>query len=295
MKQLQILSSLWLILSTAVIQPLWAQEPLKADTTIVLDRAIQQPALSQVPVQRQSTFEFKAKKDIPIMVGGAAMVISGFIMKAQVDPLTEAELATLDPSSINAFDRGATRNLRELDSHLSDYLLVFSAITPISVLAARPIRKEATAVAVMIFETAALTGGLTNFSKGLFKRKRPYVYNPNADLADRTKVSARHSFFSGHVANSAAFMYLTAYMVDRYAQRPAWKWAAWSGAVIIPGTIAYWRYSAGKHFPSDVLVGYAVGAGCGIFIPWLHRQQLPKATSLNIMPTPYGLQLSLTF
>ena len=116
------------------------------------------------------------------------MVVSGFALKARVPILTEAEIAALDPNSINAFDRRAVRQSRALDSKLSDYLLMFSAVSPLSVMASRSIRPEATAVAVMYFETAALTGGLINLSKGLFKRKRPYVYNPDVALADSKRL-----------------------------------------------------------------------------------------------------------
>ncbi|WP_224995589.1 phosphatase PAP2 family protein [Cesiribacter sp. SM1] len=283
---------LWLSFSIS-IQPLAAQVPAAADSA-----GLEQGPLSPMlppPVLGDPRFEFKAKKDIPILAGGAAMAIGGFILKARVPQLTESQLAALDPNAINSFDRGAVDNLRELDSNLSDYLLGVSAIAPFSVLASRSIRRESLAVMVMYLETAALTGGLTNLSKGLFRRKRPYVYNPDALLKDRTKVSARHSFWSGHVAASASFMYLTAYMVDRYADRPGWKWAAWSGAVVIPGTIAVWRYTSGKHFPTDVLAGYAVGAGVGLLIPMIHRSQLPKDVTLNIQPTPYGVHAALTF
>lgn len=259
-------------------------------STVFLQQGQTVPNQDRAPV-----FEFKAKKDLPILIGGTAMMVAGFHMKSKVPPLTEAQLATLDPGTINAFDRGATDNVRHLDSKLSDYMVGISALTPFTVLASRAIRQEGVAVMVMYYETAVLTGGLINFGKGLFRRKRPYVYNLNTPLEDRTKVSARHSFFSGHVASSAAFTYLTAFMVNRYADSPGMKWAAWSGAVVIPGTIAVWRYTSGKHFPTDVLAGYVVGAGTGLLIPWLHRRELPKDMSLNIQPTPYGMHMVLTF
>ncbi|AHM62811.1 membrane-associated phospholipid phosphatase [Flammeovirgaceae bacterium 311] len=90
-------------------------------------------------------------------------------------------------------------------------------------------------------------------------------------------------------------MYLTAYMVNRYAENPAWRWAALSGAAVIPGAIAVWRYTSGKHFPTDVITGYVVGAGVGLLVPHIHRKHLPKNMSLNIQPTSYGSHAALTF
>jgi membrane-associated phospholipid phosphatase len=35
--------------------------------------------------------------------------------------------------------------------------------------------------------------------------------------------------------------------------------------------VAYFRLQAGKHFLSDNIVGYAVGATMGVVVPQLHR------------------------
>ena len=244
---------------------------------------------------REPVFEFSLKKDLPILAGSGAMAVSGLYLMSQVDPLREPQVAALDPLNVNAFDRAATRQYRYQDANLSDYLLTLSAVTPFSLLASRSVRRELAPIIVMYFETAALAGGLTSISKGLFKRKRPYVYNPNVPLSDKLSVGARHSYFSGHVSNSAAFCFLTAYMVNRYAERPAWKWAAWTGAVVIPGTIGYWRFTAGKHFPTDIITGYLIGAGTGILVPFIHKAQLPDDVTLNIQPLPNGLVMTLTF
>lgn len=281
------------IFFTAGIKPVAAQDELQA--SLAGERAIKSQHSVEFLQDDQAVFEFKMEKDLPILLGGSAMTIAGFIVKAQVPPLSLDQIAALNPNDINAFDRAATRQYRPADAQLSDILLAVSIVSPFSTLASRPVRKELAPILVMSFETITLAGGLTNFSKGLFMRKRPYVYNPNVPLAEKQTVKARHSFFSGHVSNSAAFSFLTAYLVDRYARKDGWKWAAWSGAVLIPGTIGYWRYTAGKHFPSDILVGYLIGAGTGILVPAIHKAQLPEEVSLSVQPLPYGIMMRLTF
>lgn len=292
MKKINILFCIWISLSCS-FQPLVAQE----DNTTLQEneQSAQQNTEAKNDPLSNRVFEFSLKKDLPILAGSGAMTLGGILLMESVDPLTEAQVAVLNPNSINAFDRGATRQYRVNTANLSDYLLTLSAITPFSVLASRSVRKEFAPVIVMYFETAALAGGLTSISKGLFKRKRPYAYNPDALIAERLSLDARHSFFSGHVSTSASFCFLTAYMVNRYAEKPGWKWAAWSGAALIPGTIGLWRYTSGKHFPTDIIAGYLVGAGAGILIPYLHRWQLPPDVTLNVQPVPYGLLMNLTF
>ena len=294
MKKAYFFFCFWISLSTSV-QPLYAQDENSSanKTTIQLDNEKEPPAVGfqgSAPV-----FEFSLRKDLPILLGSGAMTVAGMYLMAQVDPLTEAQLLALDPQDVNAFDRGATRQYRYQDANLSDHLLTLSVLTPFSVLASRSVRREFAPIIIMYFETAALAGGLTSISKGLFKRKRPYAYNPNAEMSDRLSVGARHSYFSGHVSTSAAFCFLTASMVEKYADRLAVRWAAWSGAVIIPGTVGYLRYTAGKHFPTDIITGYLVGAGTGILIPYLHKAQLPDDVTLNLQPLPYGLSMTLTF
>lgn len=276
------------------IQALQAQQNEKISSGTVISSEKKENTTSGDPLSNR-VFEFSLKKDLPILAGSGAMAVTGMYLMAQVPPLTEAEIALLDPSAINAFDRAATRQYRYQDANLSDHLLTLSALTPFSLLASRSVRRELAPIVVMYFETAALAGGLTSISKGLFKRKRPYAYNPNAPMADKLSVGTRHSYFSGHVSSSASFCFLTAYMVSRYAERPGWKWAAWSGAVVIPGTIGLWRYTSGKHFPTDIITGYIIGAGTGILIPFIHKAQLPEDVSLNIQPLPNGVVMTLTF
>ncbi len=256
---------------------------------------IAQPNQDEPVIELGPAFDFSLKKDLPIVAGGGVAAIAGLWIMQEGHPLTEADIAVLDPNDVSAFDRGATRQFRGNDANMSDYLLTFSMLTPLSVLASRSVRKEFGPVLVMYAETGILIGGLTSISKGLFDRKRPYNYNSEVPIAHKLSVDAHHSFFSGHVSTSAAFTFLTAYMVNRYAERPVWKWVAWSGAVVIPGTIGYWRYTSGNHFPTDLLVGYLIGGGTGILIPYLHKAQLPEDVALQVYPVSYGMGVTITF
>lgn len=289
MRNMYLLFSMWVTLSLAG-SPLAAQSNISGEPDPA--GAVQGDS---VGMGANPVFIFSLKKDLPVVVGSGAMAIGGTLLKYSVPPLTEAQLAALDPASVNAFDRVAIEQYRVADAKLSDYLLLASYAAPFSVLASRSVRQEFGPVLIMYAETAALIGGLTGLSKGLFKRNRPFTYNPDALMADRLSQGARHSFFSGHVSNSAAFSFFTAYMVNRYAQRPAWKVVAWAGAAIIPGTIGYWRYTSGKHYPSDILTGYLVGAGTGILIPYLHQWKQPNDVSFNLQPLPSGVLITVAF
>ena len=45
----------------------------------------------------------------------------------------------------------------------------------------------------------------------------------------------------------------------------------WGAAVTYPAVVGIIRVQEGRHFPSDVIVGYVVGAAIGYVVPVLHR------------------------
>jgi membrane-associated phospholipid phosphatase len=77
-----------------------------------------------------------------------------------------------------------------------------------------------------------------------------------------------------------------------------YKIGLWTFAAAVPFATAYLRVSAGKHFPTDVMTGYAVGAAIGWLVPHLHKKKkLPEG--MSIMPSfsygSRGIYLSYRF
>jgi membrane-associated phospholipid phosphatase len=58
--------------------------------------------------------------------------------------------------------------------------------------------------------------------------------------------------------------------------------------------MSYFRLRALEHFPTDVLVGFGVGALCGILVPELHRLQ-DKNISLGLYSSPEGTGIAMTW
>ncbi|MFA0964387.1 phosphatase PAP2 family protein [Roseivirga sp. BDSF3-8] len=226
-------------------------------------------------------FDLDKKKDGSLILGGAALFIGGEIAKRQVETFSQAEIDALDPASVNAFDRGATRQSGTHDDLVSTVVVLASGLAPLSVFTSEEGRRDFYPVAFMYGETVLLVNGAIGMAKGLAHRTRPYVYNPSSDEPKDIR-DARYSFFSGHTANAAAVCFLTASLVQEYSQRDLWKWVAWSGAVVVPGAVGVLRYTSGMHFPTDIITGYAVGAGVGLLVPYLHRKALPEGLGKNL-------------
>lgn len=121
---------------------------------------------------------------------------------------------------------------------------------------------------IIYFETIGITQIETNLLKSLVHRPRPFVYNPNAPMREKRKSDATCSFYSGHTAMSAATCFFAAGIYTGYKPGNEWVWAA---AAVPPLVTGFFRYKSGKHFFTDVLVGFVVGAANGYLITTLHK------------------------
>jgi membrane-associated phospholipid phosphatase len=99
---------------------------------------------------------------------------------------------------------------------------------------------------------------------------RPFVYGTRAPAADRREGQAAGSFYSGHA--SAAFLgavYLSTVYPLRHPEFEQRGWL-WAGSLTVATTASALRVAAGKHFPSDVIAGAALGSLVGLGFIQLH-------------------------
>lgn len=100
-----------------------------------------------------------------------------------------------------------------------------------------------------------ITANLTQSVKLLAQRQRPASFKSNDDF---------HSFFSGHSSITATAA-TTALWYAYHVKNPN-KWAkplGWT-SVGLSLTTGILRILSGKHYPSDVITGFAVGTGVAL-------------------------------
>ena len=242
----------------------------------------------------QSPYTFKKKKDWSLTIGSATLFTGGLLINANITPLTPSEIDNLSASQVNAFDRSATNNWSPNASKISDYLQGGATILPLSLLAFKPIRKDSPKMGLLLAQSYLITKGLTQITKGTVQRIRPFVYNDVVDLEEKIRKTAKRSFFSGHTSGAAVFSFFTAKVFSDYYPKSKWKPLVWTGAALIPALTGYHRYLAGKHYTTDVIVGYSVGALVGILIPAIHKS-IDNKHSLNWQVRPIGLVVYYSF
>lgn len=206
-----------------------------------------------------------------LVVPALSMGISYLVLDSKTAVLKEDVLQSFDPSQVNAFDRGATFNWSMPVATASDVCMYTSFAMPFSLLIDKKMRQDYLKISLMCAQTFALTASLTALTKNLVLRPRPFTYNQQVPLHYKQERSARYAFFSGHTSMTAAMCFFTATVVsDYYPRHKALPWI-WTTAAVLPAVTGILRQQAGKHYWSDVICGYAVGALIGVLVPKIHR------------------------
>ncbi len=179
-------------------------------------------------------------------------------------------------------------------------LLSYAALTPALVFGAHTLAGSLAApelgVTLLVLGEAALFNSAFNlWTRSFGLHPRPYVFGEEAPLSLRERPEAAGSFYSGHA--SAAFMtaVFTGYVHQvRFPDSPWNKWI-WVGGIGTASAIATLRVFAGKHYPSDVLAGAAMGSFFGFYLPWLHLPRKPQNRQVRLSLLPGGGQLFTSF
>ncbi|MFZ2897929.1 MAG: phosphatase PAP2 family protein [Saprospiraceae bacterium] len=240
-----------------------------------------------LPLKAQP-FSLDWKREAWIGGAGMALLASNLGLSAGLQPLDPTSIALLNPKDIGRFDRSAAFRFSP-DAGQRSFIALASAGALASAAGLLTPSRDWPSLALIWLETnlTAMSGTLA-FKNGV-RRVRPFVYNPAAPLDLKTEKDARRAFFSGHTSLAAANTFFAAQVFEGYFPESRLRPLVWGLAATIPAWTAAERYLAGKHFPSDLLAGYAFGALCGWLIPRLHRQ----TGNIHLSPISSGIGLSL--
>ncbi|MEZ4924620.1 MAG: phosphatase PAP2 family protein [Crocinitomicaceae bacterium] len=234
---------------------------------------------SKFVAQQHDTYELKPKTEA--WITGATLPLTGLsiVLDKKLKPLTSEQIALLDAEDVNAIDKSTTDRFNLKVAHRSDWTLnssigsgfISNFIAPAIYPTEAGYGKQMTTLGIIWLETNLVNYTLTELSKTIVKRSRPYLYGNGAPEELKLKVDSRKSFFSGHTSFTAANSFYIANIITGHQKYNQWNPVIWGVASLPPLLVAIQRVRAGKHFPTDVAVGYLVGAACGILIPKLHE------------------------
>lgn len=223
-------------------------------------------------LQAQSPYHFNTKREATLFAAGGVSAGVGMYFRSTTPLLEAIEIQRISNTEVNSFDRFATNNYSKAADRASDFFWGGSHLIPLLFLAGDETKKEALGIGMMFGEVFLLNTSLTVVVKYTTRRSRPFVYNSEVAIDKKLQKNARTSFLSGHTSMTAANCYFAAQVFSDYYPDSRWKPLVWSSAVVIPGIAGYLRIRAGKHFLTDTMAGYAMGAAIGILIPQLHKK-----------------------
>ncbi len=259
-----------------LLNTIFAQYSFSQDSiTVIPEPKLQHP--SQV-------YRTKNIVDIPVTVAGTAWTLFAFTKIYGRDKPGDAEILALDRNNVNSFDRPVINNYSTSAKKASDMFFYGSMPFPLVLLLDKKIRKDAPKIGLLYMESLAVTGTLYTSSAMLANRFRPYAYNSNIALSERTKGGAKNSFFAGHPAVVATSAFFMAKVYTDYHPQMKNKWIMFTLAGAAAATTGILRIKAGQHFYTDVITGVTIGTLSGILIPQIHKNKNGKWNNMTLLP-----------
>lgn len=246
----------------------------KQDSTI---QSAQDTSVQAFPgkaiAHNQEVYKLRAASDIPVTAIGTGWSLYAFTKIYSKDKSSEEKILSLDKNDIPSFDRHGADVYHPKASEVANTLFYGSMPLPVLLMLDKEVRKDALKIAILYLESMAVTGLLYTGSVYLNDRYRPYAYNPNVAMSQRTRGGAKNSFFAGHVALVGTSTFFIAKVLNDYHPGSKVKWLPFTLAGLATGTTAYLRYRGGQHFLSDIILGAVVGTLSGILVPHVHKNK----------------------
>ncbi len=240
----------------------------------------------------QYFYDTDFQKETTITGIALSLIATSHIIDSYTLDVTFQDIQALNSNNVNQFDHNAINQFSKKADHSSDVLLYATSVLPFGLLFSSQLKNNKLQFLTMFGEVVALNGGITSVVKSSVKRFRPYAYNSNVPMEEKLSLDTRKSFFSGHTSHTAAVSFFAANVYADIYPNSKYKYIVWSGAALLPAVTGFLRYKAGKHFASDILTGYSMGALVGYLIPYLHKNKL---SNITLYGSSNGFAINLVF
>ena len=218
-------------------------------------------------------YKLKPASDIPITAIGTGWSLYAFSKIYSKDKSSVEKILSLDKNNIPSFDRKGVDVYHPKADETGDMVFYSSMPLPILLMLDKKIRQDGFKIAFLYLESMAITGLLYTGSVYFNDRYRPYAYNEDVPMDQRTRGGAKNSFFGGHTALVGTSTFFIAKVLNDYHPDSKVKWIPFTLAGLATGTTALMRYRGGQHFISDLVIGTIVGTLTGILVPHVHKNK----------------------
>jgi len=193
--------------------------------------------------------------DVPLVTISTAVLVFGLYRISTVT----ADTLPYNRNNLLSWDKPFAGTWNQNAIFASNFLMAAGALPLIL-----GIKENLAVQTLMLYEVLALQAGLQLMVRSLKVWPRPFMLSSKGGK-ERESPSAIGSFYSGHT--SAAFSLAVFAGVQFNDAR------VWAGGLSVATLIGILRVAGGMHYPSDILVGAAMGSLIGWLVPTLHRQK----------------------
>ncbi len=235
----------------------------------------------------ESPYETDLLKDGIWVTTGLGLNVLGVLLIQDKKGLTEAEVQSLSKDDIWKIDRWAAGNYSE-KANSDSYIPMFGSFAlPLVLMLSENERSHSGQISVLFLESMATTGALFSITAALVQKSRPLVYNSSVPMEERMENDEQRSFYAGHTAATASASFFAAKIFNDFNPDSPLRPYVWGVAAAVPALVGYLRIRAGKHFLTDNIIGYVLGAASGILIPELHKKDNKNLQIYPSMGTNY--------
>ncbi len=209
---------------------------------------------------KEPIYQVMPALEIPLAVGLSALSGYGFKQLYRKNGSTEEEILALDYTrDVAAINRWTPEpRYSTAAAKRSDFIFYGSFALGLIPAFDKNINKDYMRIFLMYFEAIAITGSIYSMTAGHVDKYRPLAYSDDAPMDVRREDGSKNSFPGGHPSLTATATFFVAKVFsDYYPNRKGLKITLFSSAAALTLANAYFRWDAGKHFPTDLAVGMA--------------------------------------
>jgi membrane-associated phospholipid phosphatase len=240
---------------------------------------------------QEGPYYLSLRREMLYTGSGLVGTVGAFFLHQRLPYLTAGDL---EPPNLTGFDKIGLGTYSQKARNFSNQTLFSTLGLPALFLAGKDSRRGIGTIGFLYIETMLINQGITDLVKVASQRPRPYIFEENFPSTTVLNSNDRSSFFSGHTSSAATASFFVARVFADYYPNSKLKPYVWGMAAALPALTGYLRVRAGRHYPSDVLVGYLVGGAVGYLVPTLHKKPL-KDKNLSIAPGMGGVYLNYQF
>jgi membrane-associated phospholipid phosphatase len=217
-------------------------------------------------------YQLQWEIDVPLFAIGAALAMGREIRSTNSS--APAYCTTIpegcDENDLNFVDKPFAGNYDESWSNATDWIIRGLFVAPLPLLWIDNTFLNMLNDVTIIYQSGLTALALSGLATMSAQRARPFVYGAKAPEEVRTSPNGALSFVSGHTTMAFALSTSTFWTIYRRHGPGVYAWTTLAVGTAAASMVAVGRVIAGKHFPTDVLTGAAVGASVGTLMPALH-------------------------